>query len=130
MLETEEHFPFNDLMEIHALNLERLPAEGEGRLLDWLRFLKAETEEEFKMLAEKNPMIEEAYCKLQVMSEDEANRMIYEARLKAQRDEYSRIQGALRQGRQEVTRNLKTLGVPVEKIAQATGLSADEIAAL
>jgi predicted transposase/invertase (TIGR01784 family) len=35
------------------------------------------------------------------MSEDEANRMIYEARLKAQRDEYSRIQGALRKGREE-----------------------------
>jgi predicted transposase/invertase (TIGR01784 family) len=134
MLETEEHFPFNDLMEIHALNLERLPTEGEGGLLDWLRFLKAETEEEFKMLAEKNPMIEEAYCKLQVMSEDEANRMIYEARLKAQRDEYSRIQGALREGRQEgrqeIARNLKALAVPVEKIAQATGLSVAEIAAL
>ncbi|MDR1587995.1 MAG: Rpn family recombination-promoting nuclease/putative transposase [Treponema sp.] len=53
-----------------------------------------ETEEHF-------PLIEEAYCKLQVMSEDEANRMIYEARLKAQRDEYSRIQGALKKGRQE-----------------------------
>jgi predicted transposase/invertase (TIGR01784 family) len=117
-------------MEIHVLNLERLPAEGEGKLLDWLRFLKAETEEEFKMLAEKNPMIEEAYCKLQVMSEDEANRMIYEARLKAQRDEYSRIQGALRQGLEKVARTLKALGDPVEKIAAATGLSVDEIAAL
>jgi predicted transposase/invertase (TIGR01784 family) len=73
--------------------------------MDWLRFLRAETEEEFKMLAEKNPMIEEAYCKLQVMSEDEANRMLYEARLKAQRDEYSRILYArkegLEKGRQE-----------------------------
>jgi predicted transposase/invertase (TIGR01784 family) len=69
--------------------------------LDWLRFLKAETEEEFKMLAEKNPVIREAYCKLQVMSEDEANRMLYEARLKAQRDEYSRVQGAWQEGRQE-----------------------------
>jgi predicted transposase/invertase (TIGR01784 family) len=134
MLETEEYFPFNDLMEIHVLNLERLPVEGEGKLLDWLRFLKAETEEEFKMLAEKNPMIEEAYSKLQVMSEDEANRMIYEARLKAQRDEYSRIQSALREGRQEgrqeVARTLKALGDPVAKIAKATGLSVDEIAAL
>jgi predicted transposase/invertase (TIGR01784 family) len=81
------------------------------------------------MVAEKNPMIEEAYCKLQVMSEDEANRMIYEARLKAQRDEYSRMQGALRKGRQEIARNLKALAVPAEKIAQATGLSVDEIAA-
>jgi predicted transposase/invertase (TIGR01784 family) len=86
------------------------------------------------MLAEKNPMIEEAYCKLQEMSEDEANRMIYEARLKAQRDEYSRIQGALRKGREEgiekVARNLKNLGVSFEQIAQVTGLSVDEIAAL
>jgi predicted transposase/invertase (TIGR01784 family) len=76
------------------------------------------------------------------MSEDEANRMIYEARLKAQRDEYSRIQGALRKGRQEgrmegrqeglekVARTLKALGDSVEKIAAATGLSVDEIAAL
>jgi predicted transposase/invertase (TIGR01784 family) len=63
--------------------------------------LKAEKEEEFKMVAEKNPVIQEAYSKLQVMSEDEANRMIYESRLKAQRDEYSRIQGAHREGRKE-----------------------------
>jgi predicted transposase/invertase (TIGR01784 family) len=138
MLEIEEHFPFNGLMEIHALNLKRLPVDGEGWLLDWLRFLKAETEEEFKMIAERNPVIKEAYCKLQVMSNDEANRMIYEARLKAQRDEYSRIQGAIQEGRvegrkegqKEVARTLKVLGDPVEKIARATGLSPDEIAAL
>jgi predicted transposase/invertase (TIGR01784 family) len=85
MLEREEHFPFNELMEINVLNLVRLPEDEDGRLADWLRFLKAETEEEFTMLAAKNPMINEAYCKLQEMSEDEADRMIYEARLKAQR---------------------------------------------
>jgi predicted transposase/invertase (TIGR01784 family) len=105
MLEETEHFPFNDLMEIHVLNLERLPEDEDSKLGDWLRFLRAEEEEEFKMVAEKNPIINEAYCKLQVMSEDEANRMIYEARLKAQRDEYSRLQGAhadgWKEGRQE-----------------------------
>jgi hypothetical protein len=103
-------------MEIHALNLDRLPADGEGKLLDWLRFLNAETEEEFKMIAAKNPMIEEAYCKLQVMSEDEANRMIYEARLKAQRDEYSRRKNSPgdrpfpRRNHQPVTCYLRSLG--------------------
>jgi predicted transposase/invertase (TIGR01784 family) len=106
--------------------------------------------EDFEMLPEKNPMIQEAYCKLQVMSEDEANRMIYEARLKARRDEYSRLQGArqeglterwqagltegrkagLTEGRQAVARSLKALGDPIEKIALATGLSVDEISAL
>jgi predicted transposase/invertase (TIGR01784 family) len=104
-------------------------------LTDFLQAALPElADEEFEELAEKNPMIKEAYCKLQEMSEDEANRMIYEARLKAQRDEYSRIQGALRKGRQErdreIARNFKNLGIPLEQIAQATGLSADEIAAL
>jgi predicted transposase/invertase (TIGR01784 family) len=150
MLEKEEHFPFNDLMEIHVLNLARLPEDAVGKLAEWLKFLKAEKEEEFEMLAEKNPVIHEAYCKLQVMSEDEANRMIYEARLKAQRDEYSRIQGALREGRREgldegrregldegrreerleVARNLKRMGISVKHIAQGTGLAPEDIAKL
>jgi hypothetical protein len=57
-----------------------------------------------KMAAAKNPIINEAYCKLQVMSEDEANRMIYEARLKVQRDDYSRMQGAPRSPRYNPSR--------------------------
>jgi predicted transposase/invertase (TIGR01784 family) len=150
MLEKEEHFPFNGLMDIHVLNLARLPEDAAGRLADWLKFLKAETEEAFKMLAEKNPVIHEAYCKLQVMSDDEANRMIYEARLKARRDEYSRIEGARREGelkgrregelqgrqegelkgRLEVARTFKSMGIPVEHIAQGTGLSSEDIAKL
>jgi predicted transposase/invertase (TIGR01784 family) len=36
----------------------------------------------------------------------------------------------MQKGRQEVARNLKKLGIPVEQIAQGTGLSPDEIAAL
>jgi flagellar biosynthesis/type III secretory pathway protein FliH len=35
------------------------------------------------------------------MSEDEANRMLYEARLKAWRDEQSRLQGAHKEGLEE-----------------------------
>jgi predicted transposase/invertase (TIGR01784 family) len=138
MLEQEEHFPFNDLMEINVLNLTRLPADEDSKLMDWLRFLKAETEEEFKMLAAKNPMINEAYCKLQVMSEDEANRMIYEARLKAQRDDYSRIQGARREGRkegrekgrEEVMLQMAQHGMTIKDIAAITHLSEREADAI
>jgi predicted transposase/invertase (TIGR01784 family) len=131
MLEREEHFPFNDLMEINVLNLEKLPAEEDGKLADWLRFLKAEKEEEFTMVAEKNPIIKEAYCKLQEMSEDEAKRMLYEARLKAQRDEYSRIQGALRkgreEGREEIILRMAEHGMASKDIAAVTRLSEQEI---
>jgi predicted transposase/invertase (TIGR01784 family) len=146
MLEVEEHFPFNELMEIHVLNLRRVPADEDNKLVNWLRFIGAGSEEEIKMVAERDEVIKEAYCKLQVMSEDEANRMIYEARLKARRDEYSRIQGALREGREkgweegskegrreeklEIARKFKNLGIPVGPIVQATGLSPEEISAL
>jgi hypothetical protein len=35
-----------------------IPAQvEEGELSDWLKFLKAESEEEFKMLAIRNPVI-------------------------------------------------------------------------
>ncbi|MDR1128046.1 MAG: Rpn family recombination-promoting nuclease/putative transposase [Treponema sp.] len=135
MLEQDEHFPFNELMEINVLNLARLPEDGEGKLMDWLRFLKAEREEEFTMLAAKNPLINEAYCKLQTMSEDEANRMIYEARLKAQRDDYSRMQGALQQGlekgreegREEIILQMAQHGMGVRDIAAITRLSEQEV---
>jgi hypothetical protein len=40
------------------------------------------------------------------------------------------LQGALKERDREIAQALKTLGDPVEKIAQATGLSAEEIAAL
>jgi predicted transposase/invertase (TIGR01784 family) len=131
MLEKEEHFPFNELMEINVLNLERLPVDEESKLMDWLRFLKAEREEEFKMLAAKNPLINEAYCKLQMMSEDEANRMIYEARLKAQRDDYSRMQGARREGREEgrveIILQMAKHGMDIPAIAAITHISEGEI---
>jgi predicted transposase/invertase (TIGR01784 family) len=135
MLEKEEHFPFNELMEINVLNLEKLPAEGEGKLADWLRFIKAEKEEEFKMLAEKDPIINEAYCKLPAMSVDDTNRMIFEARLKARRDEYSRIEGARREGlaegwkegRDEIILQMAKHGMDIKAIAVITHLSEQEI---
>jgi predicted transposase/invertase (TIGR01784 family) len=68
--------------------------------------------------------------------------MLYEARLKAWRDEQSRLQGALREGRTEgwregrqegvieIAAKMKKGEVPVNQIAEYTGLSPDEIAAL
>jgi predicted transposase/invertase (TIGR01784 family) len=99
------------------------------------------------MEVEKNQMIKEAYGRLRTMSQDKANRMLYEARLKAQRDEYARIQGALRQGREEGEKagfqkgweegkakairkmvfELDKKGIGVNVIADATHLSEMEV---
>jgi predicted transposase/invertase (TIGR01784 family) len=94
------------------------------------------------MIAERNPVIKEAYCKLQVMSNDEANRMIYEARLKAQRDEYSRIQGAIqegqkkgqtegrKEGRKEIIVQMAEHGMTAKTIASITLLSEGEVSGI
>jgi predicted transposase/invertase (TIGR01784 family) len=68
------------------------------------------------------------------MSEDEASRMLYEARLKAQRDEYSRIQGARQEGRQEgwkeIIIQMIEHGMDAKAIAAVTHLSEREVNAL
>jgi predicted transposase/invertase (TIGR01784 family) len=94
---------------------------------------------EFDMLAEKDTDLKHAVDRLKEISTDEQARMMYEARLKVARDRYA-VESSMREqgrheGRQEgqhegrvaVARNLIELGIPVEKIIQATGLSAEEI---
>ena len=94
------------------------------------------------MLAMRNPVINEAYSKLQVISADEGTRRLYEARLRACRDEYARIQGARqdgwqdgldegeKKGRREIALKLKKRGRSFGEIAEDTGLSLEEIAKL
>jgi uncharacterized membrane protein len=66
----------------------------------------------------------------QIMSKDEANRMLYEARLKAQRDEYSRIQGARQEGRKEIINQMAEHGMDAKAIAAITHLSEVEVNAI
>ena len=101
LLEQGEYFPFTNLLEINVLDLTKIPQEESGKLLDWLRFIKAERKEEFEMAGNTNAAIQKAYAKLQVLSEDETNKMLYDARIKAQRDELSRLGGAHREGHAE-----------------------------
>jgi predicted transposase/invertase (TIGR01784 family) len=90
--------------------------------------------------------INEACSKLQVISADEGTRRLYEARLRACRDEYTRIQGARQDGWQdgldegekkgrqdglrEIALKLKKRGRSFGEIAEDTGLSLEEIAKL
>jgi predicted transposase/invertase (TIGR01784 family) len=131
MLERTEHFPFNDLTEINVLDLTKIPENQSDDLINWMKFLKAEREEEFEMLARQNPQINQAYAFLRELSADEATRLRNESRLKAKRDEWSRLAGAKQEGRNEgkaeVARNLALLGVDVATITKATGLDTVQI---
>ena len=83
------------------------------------------------MLATKNPYIESAYEQLQVISQDKEKRLEYEAREKAMRDHNQLIFEAKQEGKQEekqiIAQKMLALGVPIDTIAECTGLSEDEI---
>ena len=80
------------------------------------------------------PMLKKAMTTLEFLSQDAQTRMEYEARLKFLRDEASRVEGAKAagkvEGKEEMARELLSLGVDVSVIAKASGLSEQEIRSL
>jgi predicted transposase/invertase (TIGR01784 family) len=100
---------FTSIIEIHTLELQKVPAEADGAQTDkkttreilWLQLIRAKEEEEVKMLAAKSPEIKEAYAVLKKLSEDEKVRLLYESREKAIWDEQARLYGARKDGREE-----------------------------
>ena len=79
---------YTDLMEIHILELSKLPPEekNETSLLQWMRFLGGKTRKDFEEMAKKNSELEEAYDVLDKLSADEKKRLEYETRQRAIRD--------------------------------------------
>jgi predicted transposase/invertase (TIGR01784 family) len=110
-------------LEVHILELPKLPQDDGSGLWDWLKFLNAKTEEELTMLAEKNPQVGKAVAKLMVLSEDERLRLIAESREKLQRDIISNVYGA----KVDFARNMLKRGRPLEEIVEDTGLPIGEI---
>ena len=98
--DTESGEEYSDLIEIHVLELSKLPPEqqNETELIKWMRFFGGTCEEDFKNMANKDEYIGEAYKALKNMSEDEIKRMEYEARQKAIRDYNSYMHCAERRG--------------------------------
>ena len=104
LLEDTRHTLYTDKMEFHVLELSKLPTElkeNASDILLWAKFISAEREEEFSMLATKNPYIKSAYEQLQVISQDKTKRLEYEAREKAIRDHNQLIYEAEQRGIKE-----------------------------
>jgi predicted transposase/invertase (TIGR01784 family) len=134
-------------MQIVVLELSKIPQEPDASTLyDWLRFLRAQREEEFMEVAARNPQIKKATVILQKLSEDERTRLIAEAYHKREWDLYGvremgRAEGlemgiekglakGLEQGEVETAKNLKQMGLSLEQIQAATELSEKMINAL
>ena len=100
--DSEAAVEFTDIIEIHTLELTKLPERDDGtELYDWAKFIAAESEEDLKMIAEMNPQMQKAVVKLQELSADERARDIYERREKALRDIDSRERWAQAKGKAE-----------------------------
>ncbi len=102
LYDSDAGLPYPDSMEIHTLELPKLPENSDGsKLWDWLKFLSSETVEEFESLAGKDAVMAKAYGKLAVLSEDEKARYRAEAYGKWLWDENSRIRQSRREGLEE-----------------------------
>ena len=88
-------------MEFHVIELPKLPKELKENSTDillWAKFINAEREEEFQMLASKNTYIDSAYERLQVISQDKQKQMEYDARQKAILDHNQMVLEATEKG--------------------------------
>ena len=144
LYDAEKKTLFTDVMEIHTLELQKLPEtttsedDKERELLDWLRLIRSERKEEIEMLASKTPEMGKAVGRLKRLSADEATRLRYEARELYLMDEMARRAKAYAdglaegeaKGRVEMAKNLLANGVSPEIIAKSSGLSLDKVKGL
>jgi predicted transposase/invertase (TIGR01784 family) len=144
----EEHtgIPLLDDIEVHVIELTKLDQQAvpldRGGLVNWLLFLKGTDKSNWEVLTLNEPMLKKAMTTLEFLSQDAAARMAYDARMKALSDEKSRIESALlegeargkavgiAEGKAETASKLFALGVDMQTIVEATGLSVEEIRAL
>ena len=64
IMEDTRHTKYTDKIEFHVIELPKLPVElkeNNDDILLWAKFINAEKEEEFDMIAAKNPYIQSAY---------------------------------------------------------------------
>ncbi len=123
---------FTDLVEINTLELRKIPDISDNtKKYDWLQFLNAEKEEEFQMIAQKNPIIQKAFVELKRLSQDEEALMLFEAREKAIKDENARTRAAMLKGQKEGEKKGVKKGVQkgarTEKLKIAKEMLKDDI---
>ena len=115
---------YTDLMEMHILELSKLPPEekNETSLLQWMRFLGGKTRKDFEEMAKKNSELEEAYDVLDKLSADEKKRLEYETRQRAIRDYNIGMLTAERRGieagREEGENRINQLNIELSKLGR------------
>jgi len=124
---------YTDIMEIHVLELGKLPPEDQNEegIIRWMRFLNAKSRKELKEMAKQDEYFGEAYEELERLSADEKKRLEYETRLKYKRDKYAQLHYATRIGREEgqneMIRSMWKAGISEEQIASIAQKTVEEV---
>ncbi|MCK8825885.1 Rpn family recombination-promoting nuclease/putative transposase [Fuchsiella alkaliacetigena] len=140
--EKETNQLLTDLEEIHFIELSKLDENKyqkqediDNDLIPWLLFLKNPESEVVKMIEERVKELEKAAKSLEVLSQDEEAREIYEARQKAIHDYVTNLKEARRETRKETRKETKAEiakemlqgNEDIEKIIKYTNLSKEEL---
>ncbi|UTC83464.1 Rpn family recombination-promoting nuclease/putative transposase [Treponema denticola] len=147
VLEQDTKEPLASKLEIHILNLEKARFVKEGqckdnkakRLLNWLKFIETDDMEVRKMLEQESPTMRKANETITIMEMNPRDKWLYDSRMKYEHDRASCISEGYRKGieqgfaygsyqtKLETAKNLLQLGLSIENIAEATGLSEEEV---
>ena len=152
ILEQKTRQLLTDLLEIHFLNLsavkgteirQTVSTKKQEKLLNWLRFIETDDKEERAMLATTSPILQMLNEKIDVLSLNPEERKLYESRMKLKSDiaTISEVQynaGIERgkslglaegshQAKLETAAAFKRFGFDIDKIAEGTGLSREEV---
>ena len=88
----------DELLEIHFLDLTKLPKENLTSLEKWLMFIKTDSKEERAMLARGNPVMAKANKVMDIFYLDEQERKRYEAAWEYESDRLSMISESEQKG--------------------------------
>ena len=135
ILEVEKHSQLDDVLEIHFLDLTKLKDKYFSDLERWLLFIKTDDKKVREKLAEGNPMIAKANAVMNNFYANERERAAYQAAWRYESDRVSMIketeEKAMAKGREEqniyLAKSFRDVGIPIDKIAKATGLTEEEI---
>ena len=133
----------SDELEIHFLNLAKVKEQDENtesdekkkKLYNWLKFIETDDEEVRKMLAQESPMMRKANATIEIMEMSPKEKWLYENRMKYEHDKASWKHVGYQEGLDkgayqkalETAAAFKRMGIDIEKIAEGTGLSKEEV---
>jgi predicted transposase/invertase (TIGR01784 family) len=136
--EDSTNIRMNDDLEIHFLEMKKFILEKidiNDKLTEWLLFLKDPNNQIMEEIMEREPKLKKALTVLDLISQSNEQRRLYEDRQKAIMDYNSSMDRALEKGMEkgmekrnyEFAKAMLNDNEPIEKIIRYTGLSSDEI---